>query len=109
SFHGDVSAETRNELAQALEGFPLDREDGGSTSSAVPVRIAVDPAEVPHAQGYTITLSGPGSGDTPGLRVAAHDDDGLHYAALTLKQLAGQAQKNRAVPACRIVDWPDFP
>src|SRR5690606_26990978 len=49
SFHGDVSAETRNELAQALEGFPLDREDGGSTSSAVPVRIAVDPAEVPHA------------------------------------------------------------
>ncbi len=64
--------------------------------------LEIDPARVPHAEGYTLTIL------PDRLRVTAHDAAGAFYAAMTLRQIARQAH-NGALPCLRIEDWPDFP
>ena len=64
----------------------------------------IDPAHMPHAQGYELAIARGGA-----VSIVAHDDAGVFYATQTLLQIAQQARKNGVVPECRIVDWPDFP
>jgi hexosaminidase len=40
--------------------------------------------------------------------VAARSASGLFYAAQTLRQLMTRKRRQAVLPACRIIDWPDF-
>lgn len=64
--------------------------------------VSVDPAAMPQAQGYTLTLT-PDS-----VRIEAHDAAGAFYARQTLAQLRRQVDDRGAVACVAIADWPDF-
>ena len=65
--------------------------------------VQVDPNQVPHPEGYVLTL-------TPDqIRLVAHDPAGAFYGAMTLKQMARQAAGTGLLPCLRIEDWPAFP
>jgi hexosaminidase len=70
--------------------------------------LNVDPARMPHPQGYELVIEPATLGGTF-MTVTAHDEAGLFYAYQTLKQLLQQAQRHDGWPVCRVVDWPDFP
>ena len=88
----DVLARTR--------GLHLKIQEG----DAAPHAIVFQREAGTHAEGYTLAV-------TPqGIRVAAHDDAGLFYGAVTLYQLLTPDAQHGAVqvPALHIVDWPRF-
>ncbi|MCC6796356.1 MAG: family 20 glycosylhydrolase [Candidatus Hydrogenedentes bacterium] len=68
------------------------------------VRSEIDPARMPHPQGYKLTIARGGA-----VSIVAHDDAGVFYATQTLLQMAEQARKKGVLPECSIEDWPDFP
>ena len=65
--------------------------------------VHVDPAQVLHPEGYRLTIG------ADGIHIVAHDAAGAFYAAMTMKQLARQADGAGELPCLRIEDWPDFP
>ena len=65
--------------------------------------VHVDPAQVPQPEGYRLTI-GPDS-----IHIVAHDSAGAFYAAMTMRQLARQADGAGELPCLCIEDWPDFP
>ena len=77
------------------------KDDMSHNGSAVLFRV--DTKTMPHAQGYTITI------DAKGIGVVAHDDPGLFYAVMTLKQIARLCPVKGMLPCLKIEDWPDFP
>jgi hexosaminidase len=91
-------------LRAALAAFPV---GPGDASGTVRHRIVIDPAGIPHPQGYRIDLAADDAGAV--LSVVAHDEPGLFYAAQTLQQLATLSREKGAVPLCHITDYPDFP
>ncbi len=70
--------------------------------SHIGAEVRIDPAEVTRPEGYTLTV------DPDGVHIVGHDAAGAFYAAMTLAQVARQAEGN-TLPALRIEDWPDFP
>ncbi|MDW8100449.1 MAG: family 20 glycosylhydrolase, partial [Anaerolineae bacterium] len=75
----------------------------GDDLSRIGVIIHVDPAQVPQAEGYHLTIA------ANQIRIVAHDAAGAFYAAMTLRQLARQFAGAGQLPCLRIEDWPDFP
>ena len=61
--------------------------------------VTIDPAAVPRAQGYRLTVS------ARGVEVVAHDAAGAFYGQQTLAQL--RAGAGQAVPMMTVDDWPD--
>jgi hypothetical protein len=78
----------------------------GTGGTPTPVKLVIDPAGMPHPEGYDLTIPPNAAG---GITIVAHDEMGHFYAAQTLRQLAQLAVRNGYVPAVHIVDWPDFP
>jgi len=74
----------------------------GTTQHYPATTLAIDPGTMPHPQGYRLEIA------EERIRVVAHDEPGLFYAAQTLKQLARQIPARGAVPQIRVTDWPDF-
>ncbi len=64
--------------------------------------IKIDPATVPHEQGYELTIA------PEQVSIIGHDQAGLFYAEQTLNQLLAQAD-NGKLTCLTIRDWPDFP
>ena len=65
--------------------------------------VQVDPAQVAHPEGYSLTI------DSDQIRIMAHNESGVFYGAMTLKQLCRQFLDSGRLPCVRITDWPDFP
>nr|ACS15389.1 glycoside hydrolase family protein [uncultured bacterium FLS12] len=65
--------------------------------------LFLDPDVVPHAEGYTISIS------RRVITVRAHDEAGLFRASQTLKQIGRLARTRGHLPCIDITDWPDFP
>lgn len=65
------------------------------------VTLALDPDQVPHAEGYTLEIS------PQGVVVTGHDEAGAFYGVCTLNQLIRQF--GAALPGLSVVDWPDYP
>ena len=63
----------------------------------------LDGVSMPHPQGYSITI------DAKGINVVAHDEAGLFYAVMTLKQIVRLCPAKGTLPCLKINDWPDFP
>ncbi|MEE9404417.1 MAG: family 20 glycosylhydrolase [Algisphaera sp.] len=70
------------------------------TSALMLVDPRIDPDEVAHPQGYTLTIG------SSGVTLVGHDDAGLFYGRQTLDQLRAAYPKN--VPSLSIEDWPDL-
>ncbi len=85
-------------LLEALAPF-----GAGKTRRRAPAVFAIVGDTVPHAEGYSLTIS------QEGIRAAGHDAAGLFYAVMTLRQLARQYADAGALPGLCIEDWPDFP
>ncbi|MGE5598351.1 MAG: family 20 glycosylhydrolase, partial [Bacteroidota bacterium] len=64
--------------------------------------LAVDPARVPREEGYSLYL-GP-----DGIRLTGHDEAGVFYGAVTLRQILRGVAPGGAIPALQIEDWPDY-
>lgn len=58
---------------------------------------------VAHPQGYRLDIG------RRGIHVRAHDEAGLFYAMMTLKQLLRVSGEPGAIPCALVEDWPDFP
>ncbi len=65
-------------------------------------RFGIDPEKVPNPQGYVLDIT------RGGIKVVAHDEPGLFYALMTLRQLARHPSTPRLLPRVHIEDWPDF-
>ncbi|MDX9975771.1 MAG: family 20 glycosylhydrolase, partial [FCB group bacterium] len=94
------------ETIHALSAATAELARLGAGSRPSPLHTRIDPAAMPHPEGYVLTIAPEGAA---GITIVAHDEAGVFYAAQTLKQLAQLATRNKVIPACRIVDWPDFP
>ena len=66
------------------------------------IQIKIDSIAINRSQGYTLTI------DSTGICLTAHDEAGLFYGTLTLKQIAEYARSSGTWPIIRINDWPDF-
>lgn len=77
------------------EQLPLQIKSGG-----LPVTISIDPAnkDIPHAEGYSLTV------DAAGVTAVARSERGAFYALQTLKAL----YRDGAFRQCSMRDWPDF-
>ena len=75
----------------------------GSAPGGVSVTLMVDPGQVRGADGYRLEIL------PDEIRITGHDDAGAFYAAMTLRQIARQAQGAAGLPCLRIEDRPDFP
>ncbi len=75
----------------------------GDDLSHIGAIVHVDPAQVPQAEGYHLTIA------ADQIRIVAHDAAGAFYAAMTLRQIARQYAGTGELPCLRIEDWPDFP
>src|SRR5687767_915103 len=84
-------------LPQPRRIQPLD----GTCDPTIAPYETIDPAHVPHRDGYTLTL------DRHGISIVAHDAAGAFYARQTLEQI--KRQSPRTAPCMRIDDYPDFP
>ena len=67
------------------------------------VQLRVAPEEMTHAEGYLLDI------DEGGVRLVGHDEAGLFYGAMTLRQIARQCGAVKVFPKVHIEDWPDFP
>lgn len=67
------------------------------------VNLCVDAAQCAKAEGYVLDIS------PRQIQITGHDDAGVFYGVMTLKQLARQFSGTGALPCLRIEDWPDFP
>ncbi len=70
--------------------------------SHIGATVRIDPGAVEYPQGYTLTIA------PTGVEIVAHDAAGAFYAAMTLTQIARQAD-GPSLPCLHILDWPDFP
>ncbi len=105
---GPVTVVLECTIQEALRTFPLASSIASRNAVTVnPHRFSIDPTRMTHPQGYELTMVSSDSGAV--LTVVAHDEAGLFYAVQTLKQLGRLATERGVVPACHIVDWPDFP
>src|SRR5690606_27752028 len=77
---------------------------GDGDAGAGDIRFVIDPAASPDAaEGYVLEVAG------DGIRVAASDERGLFYGAVTLWQLLSSARGEAVrIPALRIEDAPRF-
>ena len=86
-------------MVQASNGIAPALADGGEGG----VRFEIDPAVSPDApEGYLLEVA------AGGVRVAASDERGLFYGAVTLWQLLSPAAGDARIPALRIEDAPRF-
>jgi hexosaminidase len=87
------------------ERFGLDWQSTASWAApqdAVRLTLRFAPDEIPHPQGYLLTV-------TPaGITIKGHDGAGIFYGACTLIQIIEQLQEP-ILPCLRILDWPDIP
>ncbi len=90
----------REELLAALEGV---RAAGPTAGGGPVVSVAVDPAAMPHPQGYVLDVG------ADGISIVAHDAPGAFYAVMTLRQVARQYAGLGRLPGLHAEDWPDFP
>jgi hypothetical protein len=74
----------------------------GDDVSRLGAIVQVDPAQVPHPEGYRLTIG------ADGIHIVAHDAAGAFYAAMTMKQMARQNVGAGMLACLRIEDWPDF-
>ena len=68
----------------------------------VTASIHVDPAQVPHREGYRIAIL------PEEVRIVGHDPAGVFYGVMTLRQIARQYEGAGELPCMHIEDWPDF-
>jgi hypothetical protein len=97
---------TARRIQQALQSalnLPWGIAAGWATPpEQVGIILRLAPAEVPHPQGYRLQVL------PDVIKLTAHDEAGLFYAAGTLSQLLTQAASGM-LPGLEINDWPDFP
>jgi hexosaminidase len=95
-----ASASYLADLLARTRGLQLVVKEGAAAQAIVFQRDG----KSTHAEGYTLDVT------AQGIRVSAHDDDGLFYGAVTLYQLlTPNAQQGQVeVPALHISDWPRF-
>ena len=87
------------QMVQATNGIAPALADGGGGG----IRFEIDPAVSPDApEGYLLEVA------AEGVRVAASDERGLFYGAVTLWQLLSPAGGDARIPALRIEDAPRF-
>ena len=65
-------------------------------------RISVNSQQVRNLQGYKLSIS------PEGIDLLGHDEAGVFYGAMTLRQLTRQFGKTTGIPCMVIEDWPDF-
>jgi hexosaminidase len=91
-------------LQQALANIGLSWDIAAGAhlpTERIGVTLDVTPGSVRHIQGYELTI-------TPrAIHLVAQTPAAIYYAVTTLIQLLEQYYK--ALPAMRILDWPDFP
>jgi len=89
-------------VIQSLTDAVVTEEDGEISFPDLPWRIAVDPIQMPHPQGYVLQIQ------PDGISVVGHDPAGIFYGMMTLQQLARQAQGLSALPCLQVTDYPEF-
>ncbi|NUN98257.1 MAG: family 20 glycosylhydrolase, partial [Candidatus Omnitrophica bacterium] len=67
-----------------------------------PTIFHADPKAIPRAQGYSLSVA------ADGIRISAHDEAGLFYGLMTLRQIARHSPQGK-LPFVQIEDWPEFP
>jgi len=75
----------------------------GSDETRIGCLLEVDEDLVPQSEGYRLMI------DEDRIRIVGHDDAGLYYGAMTLKQIATQLVGEDLFPCLIIEDYPDFP
>ncbi len=73
----------------------------GEAPQEVAMIVAVDPAQVPRPEGYSLQIH------ADQIRLVGHDLAGTFYGAMTFRQIVRQAAGD-ALPCVRIDDWPTF-
>ena len=73
---------------------------GADTEHGPTIRIAFDPGQVPHRDGYRLVVR------PHGIDLVGGSPAGCFYGWQTLRQLSTGGQAT--VPCCSILDWPDF-
>ncbi len=91
-----VSLKTARKVKEFMK-LQLSAYDGSKTF----VKLEVDPNRVPWREGYRMDVN------DEGVRIVGHDDAGVYYGIMTLKQIVRQNEGK--IPHLRIIDWPDFP
>ena len=76
---------------------------GSTAAPQLPPSVKVDPARMPHEQGYVLDIDSSGA-----VTIAANSPAGAFYAGQTLKQLQRQYSGTGVLPVVHIEDWPDF-
>ena len=75
----------------------------GEDASRIGCLLEIDAELVSQPEGYHLTI------DETRIRIVGHDEAGLFYGAMTLKQIASQAGGKGQLPCLSIEDHPDFP
>lgn len=81
---------------------PMQGDESAARKADPDIRMGIDPAAMPHAQGYLLHIA------KNSIDITGHDEAGVFYALMTLKQLARQYATSGALPCLQIEDWPDF-
>jgi hexosaminidase len=71
-------------------------------AAQVGLTLRLAPDEVPHPQGYWLSVS------PDGITLKGHDAAGIFYGVCTLNQIIAQVD-TPTLPGLRIADWPDIP
>jgi hexosaminidase len=73
----------------------------GTNKDSIAVTCFVNPNLISRQEGYRLKIS------PSQINIAAHDDAGVFYAAMTLRQICRQVPTGK-LPCLQIDDWPDF-
>ena len=87
-------------VERALLRWRSSLSGSGAPTGTGTVRVAVDPTQVPHLQGYRLTVH------PHGIEVLGGSAAGCFYAVQTLAQLSRLGTGH--ISCCQVTDWPDF-
>lgn len=96
-----VAHVVRQALIKTGSNVELTASDVQDATSVI-AKITLDNRRVNHPQGYHLSIL------PEGINLVGHDDAGLYYGAMTLKQITRQFGMHEAIPCMAIEDWPDF-
>jgi len=99
---GSSADQLKASIETALKTMLGDERKSGTPKRSCTVTFRIEPGAVSRTQGYQLDIT------MDGVCALAHDEAGLFYAAMTLKQLARQASQTGALPCVHIEDYPDF-
>ena len=97
-----VGIRVQEALATAGECWELTAYPGDD-ESRIGCVLEIDADLVSQPEGYHLTI------DENQIRIVGHDQAGLFYGGMTLKQIALQSGNTKQLPCLRIEDYPDFP